>query len=240
MNYSQIYQNLIRFRKENPPIGYTENHHIIPRSMGGSDNKDNLVKLTGREHWVAHLLLWRIHKNSQCLNACHMMAMRCEERGISQIRNSRMYEAVRIQHSMSVSIKMQSSVAEKNSQFGTRWINDGMSESRKIRKGEITPDGWLDGRIVWPEKHTAAKENAKRIEDRRALRSMLVQTQSLVRSTQEKTSRGYRKKATDQEILDALKLCDYDIIKAKAHLGYQLEGGNSTKRFQKILSSCRP
>jgi hypothetical protein len=34
-------------------------HHIFPKSMGGLDNKDNLIKLTNREHFVAHLILWK-------------------------------------------------------------------------------------------------------------------------------------------------------------------------------------
>ena len=38
-------------------IGYTEKHHIIPRSMGGSDEPSNLTVLTGREHFLAHMLL---------------------------------------------------------------------------------------------------------------------------------------------------------------------------------------
>ena len=36
---------------------YTEKHHIIPKSMGGLDTKENLVVLTAREHYIAHLLL---------------------------------------------------------------------------------------------------------------------------------------------------------------------------------------
>lgn len=39
---------------------YGEWHHIIPRSMGGTDESDNLVKLTFREHFIAHLLLVKI------------------------------------------------------------------------------------------------------------------------------------------------------------------------------------
>lgn len=37
--------------------GYTEKHHIIPRSLGGNNQLDNLVVLTAREHFVCHLLL---------------------------------------------------------------------------------------------------------------------------------------------------------------------------------------
>ena len=57
MDYQKIYDNLIRKRLENPPTEKFERHHIVPRSLGGSDDKDNIVKLTLREHYIAHLLL---------------------------------------------------------------------------------------------------------------------------------------------------------------------------------------
>ena len=85
MNYKKIYDELIQFRKLNKAEGYTENHHIIPRSLGGSNDKDNLVELTGREHWVAHMLLYKVTKSYKMAHACHMMAMMCEERGIPLI-----------------------------------------------------------------------------------------------------------------------------------------------------------
>jgi hypothetical protein len=37
--------------------GYFEKHHILPRSLGGTNNQDNIVKLTAREHFVCHRLL---------------------------------------------------------------------------------------------------------------------------------------------------------------------------------------
>jgi len=40
---------------------YTEKHHIDPKHSGGNDNKSNIVKLTFRQHILAHLLLWKIH-----------------------------------------------------------------------------------------------------------------------------------------------------------------------------------
>lgn len=39
---------------------YSEKHHIIPRSFGGVDDQSNLVVLTAREHFIAHLLLTRM------------------------------------------------------------------------------------------------------------------------------------------------------------------------------------
>ena len=67
MNYQNIYESLITKRQKNPAKGYTEKHHILPKSLGGSDDPSNLVVLTGREHWVAHLLLYKIYRNSQML-----------------------------------------------------------------------------------------------------------------------------------------------------------------------------
>lgn len=38
----------------------TEQHHIIPKSMGGSNETGNLVVLTPREHFICHMLLMRM------------------------------------------------------------------------------------------------------------------------------------------------------------------------------------
>ena len=32
-------------------------HHVIPRCLGGTDDKSNLVELTAREHFIVHKLL---------------------------------------------------------------------------------------------------------------------------------------------------------------------------------------
>lgn len=57
--YTKWYFNIINRAKARLilPTEYTEKHHIIPRSCGGSNSKDNLVALTAREHFICHLLL---------------------------------------------------------------------------------------------------------------------------------------------------------------------------------------
>ena len=67
MNYQWHYDRLVstrrgRLRKEGD---YYERHHIIPKSMGGNNDESNIVLLTAREHFLAHWLLWRIHRNRQ-------------------------------------------------------------------------------------------------------------------------------------------------------------------------------
>jgi hypothetical protein len=164
MDYQKLYDDLITFRQEHPAQGYTERHHIVMRSMGGSDDDLNLVALTGREHWIAHLLLHKIHRNEKTAHACHMMAMRCEERGIAYIKNSRMYEKIRLECAKYIGLNNSHAQRGKgNSQYGTCWIcNYELNENRKISKEDVIPDGWIAGRITIGHKHTeATKEKIK-------------------------------------------------------------------------------
>ena len=62
------YQSLIKskktFIKSENDAGYYEKHHILPRSMGGDNESDNLVTLTYSEHIIAHLLLYAINSDN--------------------------------------------------------------------------------------------------------------------------------------------------------------------------------
>jgi len=61
--YTKIYFSLMEKRRKNvlhKKDGYRETHHIIPKSLGGSDDKENLVNLTAREHFIAHRLLTKM------------------------------------------------------------------------------------------------------------------------------------------------------------------------------------
>ena len=61
--YTKIYYSLINKRQKDvldKSKIYCEKHHIIPRSLGGGDNKENLVYLTAREHFIAHRLLTKM------------------------------------------------------------------------------------------------------------------------------------------------------------------------------------
>ena len=61
MNYLAIYNSLIESRRTTQSTTKTESHHITPRALGGDDSESNLIDLSPREHFVAHLLLARIH-----------------------------------------------------------------------------------------------------------------------------------------------------------------------------------
>lgn len=57
-HYSR-YQRFVDALKGQSVDGYCEVHHIVPRSLGGSDDADNLIRLTARQHLIAHWILAR-------------------------------------------------------------------------------------------------------------------------------------------------------------------------------------
>jgi hypothetical protein len=63
VDYHRIYFDFIKDRRSKEPglTGYTEKHHILPRSMGGGDEMENLISLTPEDHFFAHLLLAKAH-----------------------------------------------------------------------------------------------------------------------------------------------------------------------------------
>lgn len=93
MNYNKIYEQLIHKAKERTVVdGYTEIHHIIPRSEGGSNDDDNLVELTPKEHFVAHKLMYMA--NPTIMSRVSTMWFMSNNR---QIQSGRIYEQVRLQ-----------------------------------------------------------------------------------------------------------------------------------------------
>lgn len=78
MNHQKIYENVINNAKSENRIKhngiYYENHHILPKCLNGTDDKDNLVLLTAKEHYLCHKLLTYIYKgNRRVVWAFHKM-----------------------------------------------------------------------------------------------------------------------------------------------------------------------
>ena len=55
--YKTWHDNIIANGKNRVLDCYKEKHHILPRCLGGKDNKDNIVELTAKEHFMVHMLL---------------------------------------------------------------------------------------------------------------------------------------------------------------------------------------
>lgn len=142
MNYLNIYNNLINKRKNNILIKskdvYIEKHHIIPKCMGGKNTLDNLVYLTPREHYMAHLLLYKIYCHTKYRNSLYnAYTVMCycnndyENRNIKF--NSKLYEKVRINYLNSEQFKI--AKEESSRRAKERWNN--LSDEEKERHKSI-------------------------------------------------------------------------------------------------------
>lgn len=92
--YTTWYNSLICSAKNRSVTGYTENHHIIPSSLGGTNDKDNLVRLTAREHFICHLLLTKMTIGNDKYKMCFAFHMLSNAKNIGEgryIPSSRMY-----------------------------------------------------------------------------------------------------------------------------------------------------
>lgn len=76
MDYRWHHDRLIERARNRAFQDGMEEHHIIPRCMGGNDESINLVRLTPEEHYIAHQLLVKMYPNVVGLAfAAQMMAM---------------------------------------------------------------------------------------------------------------------------------------------------------------------
>lgn len=103
MNYIEHYNKLIERAKTRLLEGYSEQHHVVPRCLGGSDAADNLVRLTAEEHYVAHQLLVKMYPGHRGLiKAACMMALNAN----GNRPDNKMYGWLKQQHSIAQSKAM--------------------------------------------------------------------------------------------------------------------------------------
>lgn len=158
MDYKRIYDEIIKNAKDRDCLlGYYENHHIIPKSLGGSDKKDNIAKLTAREHFICHVLLSKIYSTGtieyyKMVNA--LIMMKCNSKTHNRYFNSYLYQKARKRFAENQSINQQ---GIKNSQSGKVWVfNRELEKSKSIPQAELDSylsAGWKRGRVVNPTKY---------------------------------------------------------------------------------------
>lgn len=105
--YTKLYYTIINKAKireiENPLISYTERHHIIPKSLGGTNLTINLVRLKPREHFIVHRLLTKMTTGKWLQKAwIALWAMVGPRKGKRRdyTISSRMYEHIRVNVSL--------------------------------------------------------------------------------------------------------------------------------------------
>ena len=158
MNYTKLYDCIISNSKNRKLTGYVEKHHILPKSLSGSDDESNIAVLTSREHFICHYLLTKMYEKGSFewykMNHAFMI-MKSESKTQCRYVNSRLYESKRNNFSK---VMNELQTGENNSQWGSRWIfNVELRENKKVSKDFDLPEGWCEGRtLVW-DKPTKVK-----------------------------------------------------------------------------------
>lgn len=131
--YTKIYQKIISRAKGRTLTGYCESHHIIPKSLGGSNQKENLVKLTAREHFICHLLLTKMYENKNKDKMIHAAWAMTTLENKNQERykiNSKSYEILRKQYAEIRSKQLKNGPGRKHSEETKKKL----SEAHKGKK----------------------------------------------------------------------------------------------------------
>ncbi len=103
MDYKKMHDSIIENRKLlGVPKGYSENHHIIPKSFGGTNDPNNMIRLTAREHFIIHRLLAKMYPDTGMAHAIFKMSCVDKHWGTYKVK-SRTYEYLRKQHADRVS-----------------------------------------------------------------------------------------------------------------------------------------
>lgn len=141
MDYQKHYDRLIERARGRVINGYTERHHVIPRCLGGDDTPENLVELTAEEHYLAHLLLVKIHPEHKGLVWAAIM-MTGHNSG--QRNNNKMYGWLRRKHSQLAKQRK----GAKNGSYGKKWFHNPVTYDNLRCLPEECPDGYVQGRYI--------------------------------------------------------------------------------------------
>ena len=132
--YTKWYNQIIgraKGRVLEPPF---ERHHIRPRSLGGTDDRENIAFITPREHFICHWLLIKMttgEDHYKMLNALRMM--RAENPGQKRYNTkitSRVYESIKLEYARLQSEKVR---GKNNPMYGDKFFR---SEEGKQRQRE--------------------------------------------------------------------------------------------------------
>lgn len=178
MLYSKIYYSIIDRAKNRVLDCYVEKHHIIPRCMGGTDDPENLVKLTFREHFICHQLLCKMFPENDKIFYAFSSMIRVSK------TNSTRYDLLTSRHFDLVKKTLRPYIGKWNkgraswnkgidkeeykskyknggltppSHVGSRWINDG-KETKKIQIGVPLPIGFVYGRLSMSGENNPMKD----------------------------------------------------------------------------------
>ena len=152
MNYKKQYVALIRKSQKRLTTKYTEKHHIFPKSIFGENSF--IICLTAKEHYIAHLLLWKYYKKNygtkdgRTQRMCYAFYLMCN---VSGKKYSRQYSKAREDFSFSLSIRylgqgnpMFGKLGDKHPSFGTHKTKEAKEKMRERKLLVMNPVERID------------------------------------------------------------------------------------------------
>jgi hypothetical protein len=160
------YEKLVLNAKQRilPKDTYTENHHIIPSCMTKNNSAENIVTLTAREHYIAHLLLWRMSMppkwHNKMMMALHVMVNgsghnRQKTERASYIVPSRLFDVYRKEWALYMS---ETNKGEDNHFYGKKHSAEAIEKIKNanVRTKDIRSKKFRgENNPMWGKTHTA-------------------------------------------------------------------------------------
>lgn len=136
----KIYKSIIERAKNREIEGYYEKHHIKPKSLGGDDNDNNIVKLTAKEHYVVHHLLWKHYKFINDVDSATLMSYAfwsmCIQHKEDRYVSATSYKKIREEH---IKLIRERYTGENNPNYGN---GDKMRGEKNPMYGVRRSDEW--------------------------------------------------------------------------------------------------
>lgn len=163
--YSRCYNRIIERRKNHPLDGYVEKHHIIPKSLGGSNKKSNLVALSAREHFICHRLLVKmtIGKDKMKMSFALRNLINRENKYQQRYKiGSRTYAAIILGTRNNISKYL---VGENNPYYGKKHSEEVKAKMRAKRALQEPPNLGKNFQHTAETKEKLCRANKKQFED---------------------------------------------------------------------------
>ena len=188
--YLDEYYNIIKNNKIiDVKSQYCEKHHIIPKSLGGSNKKENIVFLSAKDHFLCHKLLTKFTTGTSNQKMWNALWRMMNKQSHNQLRDYEFtpeeYEEARINHSKIQSARMSK---ENNPFYGKKHSPETKKKMSESKKGKTYEE-------IFGSEYAAVMKQQRKVETTGKKRS---------NATKEKIRKSKLGKPRDPELMKSI------------------------------------